>query len=114
MIQARTWRVVTAAYAVCVLVVSVIPVAPSLVPGQLDKLAHLCEYLFLAWLLAQLFRLENHPRSLWAAWGWASGYGAAIELVQAFVPWRSADFADACVNGIGAAIGVFAAYWIKF
>jgi VanZ family protein len=113
-IEARTWRLATAACAAGVFVVSVIPIPPNTAPGQLDKLIHLCEYLLLAWLLAHVFRLQNHPRKLWAAWWWASGYGLALEFIQAFVPWRSADFMDALTNGLGAAIGVFAARWIKF
>ena len=106
MIQARTWRVVTAAYAACIFVVSVVPISPKLVPGQLDKVVHLCEYLLLAWMLAQLFRLQRHPRALWAAWWWATGYGALIEGVQIFLPWRSGDIMDALENALGAALGV--------
>ena len=113
MIQARTWRVVTAAYAAGIFVVSVIPVSPKLAPGQLDKVAHLCEYLLLAWMLAQLFRLQRHPRALWAAWWWATGYGALIEVVQIMIPWRSGDIIDGLTNALGAALGVIVVRWIK-
>ena len=114
MITARAWRLATGAYAALIFAVSVIPVNPSLAPGQLDKVAHLCEYLVLAWLLAQVFRLQNHPRKLWAAWGWATSYGAAIEGIQMFIPWRSGDISDLLANGLGAVLGIAAARWVSF
>ena len=109
MISQRSWQRLTAAYAVLVFVVSVIPVAPNLAPGHLDKVAHLCEYLLLAWLLVQVFRLRQQPHPFRRAWWWATAYGAALELVQALVPWRSAEWADALANALGAAAGIFIA-----
>ena len=101
------WRAVTAAYAVLIFVFSVIPIAPRLVPGQLDKVAHLCEYLVLAWFLAHALRTPSRPRVLWRAWWWATAYGAALELIQTVVPWRSADVMDGLTNAAGAALGVW-------
>ena len=46
----------------------------------------------------------------WAAGGGggcAAGYGALIELIQAFLPWRSAELGDALANAVGAALGVW-------
>ena len=101
------WRAVTAAYAVLLFVFSVIPIAPRLAPGQLDKVAHLCEYLLFAWLLTYALRSSSKRKVLWAAWGWATAYGAAIELLQALIPWRSAEVMDGVTNAAGAALGVW-------
>ena len=109
MISQRSWQRIAAAYAVLVFVVSVIPVAPNLAPGHLDKAVHLCEYLLLAWLLVQVFRMQRQPRQLWTAWWWATAYGATLELVQALIPWRSAEWTDALANALGAAAGILIA-----
>ena len=36
----------------------------------------------------------------------ATAYGALIEGVQAFIPWRSAEGLDLLANAVGAALGV--------
>jgi len=105
----RSWQRIAAAYAVLVFVVSVIPVAPNLAPGHLDKVVHLCEYLLLAWLLVRVFRVQRQPHSFRTAWWWATAYGASLELVQALIPWRSGEWADALTNALGAAVGIFIA-----
>ena len=75
----------------------------------LDKAAHIVQYLALAWLLVQAIRaghLEDGSY-LWLAWIEATSYGLLIELVQAMLPWRSADLLDAAANALGAAAGVW-------
>ena len=113
------WSVVTGAYAVLLLVVSVIPVKADVKIPHLDKVVHLCEYLVFAWILVralpptllvggQAICLPEAERRqyLWWAWIYATSYGLLIELIQAMLPWRSAELADAVVNAIGAALGV--------
>lgn len=77
----------------------------------LDKVLHLCQYLIFAWLLVQAIRVGGGRDRTYLLWAWiyAFSYGLLMELVQAFVPWRSADLADAVANGIGGAIGVWLA-----
>lgn len=96
-------------YATLILAVSVVPVDSRLAPGHLDKVAHLGEYLLFAWLLLRALRETSSrpPRAGWVAWATATGYGLAIELIQAWVPWRSAEVADAVMNALGAALGVW-------
>ena len=99
--------------------VSVIPVDSPVSVPHLDKVAHLCEYLLFAWLLMQAVRassamvrgvggasqMPERDYRLWACM-YATSYGLLIELIQAMLPWRSADLIDAAVNAIGAALGV--------
>ena len=50
-------------------------------------------------------QMPERDYRLWA-WMYATSYGLLIELLQAMLPWRSADLMDAAVNAIGAALGV--------
>ena len=93
------------------LILAVIPEGPDLSVGHLDKIAHLCEYLLFAWLLVQAIRASSAAGGeptyrLWA-WVYATSYGVLIELIQAMLPWRSAEWGDAVANAIGAALGVW-------
>ena len=104
----RWWGGV-AAYATLVLLLSVLPAGPELVLGRLDKAAHLGEYLLFAWLLVQAIRASRMPERDYLIWAWiyATSYGGLIELIQALLPWRSAEWGDAVANAIGAALGVW-------
>ena len=93
------------------LILAVIPEGPNLSAGHLDKIAHLCEYLLFAWLLLQAIRASptagGEPTYRLWAWIYATSYGVLIELIQAMVPWRSAEWGDALANAAGAALGVW-------
>ena len=88
--------------------VSVIPIKADVDIPHLDKAVHLCEYLLFAWLLVQAVRGSRMPEReyLWWAWIYATSYGLLIEVIQAMLPWRSAELADALANALGAALGV--------
>jgi VanZ family protein len=92
-----------------VFVLSIVPVEPKVEVPHLDKAIHLCEYLLFAWMLMQAVRASRMPEPDYRLWVWiyATSYGLLIEIVQAMVPWRSADVADALMNAIGAAAGVW-------
>jgi len=99
-----------------VLVASVIPVEPGLSVGHLDKAAHVCAYLVFAWLLIQAVRASSVedvasrvPELDYRLWAWiyATSYGLLMELIQAMIPWRSAEWGDALANAAGAALGVW-------
>ena len=96
-------------YAALVLAVSITPEGPDLSAGNLDKLAHLCEYLLFAWLLVQAIRATGgqDPEYRFWAWMYATSYGLLIELIQMMVPWRSAEWGDVAANAIGAACGAW-------
>ena len=53
-------------------------------------------------------RMPEQEYGLWA-WIYATSYGLLLELIQAMIPWRSADLADAVANALGAALGVWIA-----
>ena len=105
----RWWWVAIAAYAVVILIGSLIPIDVPAPVGRLDKVAHLCEYLLFAWLLVQGVRATRTPERHYLLWAWiyATSYGLLIELLQVLVPWRSAELADALANALGAALGVW-------
>lgn len=86
-----------------------IPEGPDLSAGRLDKIAHVCEYLLFAWLLVQASRAANAPEREYRlrAWMYATSYGLLMELIQAMVPWRSAEWGDVVANAVGAALGVW-------
>ena len=99
------------AYAAMVFYGSVVPVAPSLSMGSLDKALHLCEYFGLAWLLVHAMRAGGWGIGVSTrAWLIASGYGALLEVVQGFLPWRTGEWMDAVANTMGAALGVWIAH----
>ena len=91
------------------LIVSVIPGGPDLSAGRLDKIAHLGEYLCFAWLLMQAVRASRMPEPDYRLWAWiyATSYGLLMELIQAMLPWRSAEWGDVLADAAGAAIGVW-------
>jgi len=108
------WAAVLA-WAACVVVASVLP-APKIpgpsIPG-LDKAAHFAFYLGLAFLAQRAMR--KTCLAYWAAVTVSCGaFGAALELVQGFLPGRSSSVADGIANVLGAAAGS-AAYvlWVR-
>jgi len=90
---------------------AVIHLEPRVGPPHLDKVVHLCEYLVLSWLLMRTVRAHRALGSRDRLWVWlaASGYGAALELIQFSIPWRSGSGIDAIMNTVGAALGVWLA-----
>lgn len=95
-----------------IVVGAVIPVPPTEAGGlPLDKAVHLCEYLLFAWCLARA-----GGASRWSAGKIrvttlliAIGLGTTLEGIQAWLPWRSAELADAVANACGALLGVWLA-----
>ena len=77
--------------------------------GRLDKAAHLFEYFLFAWLLIQAVRANRAPESEYQIWVWiyATSYGLLMELIQAMIPWRSAEWGDVLADAVGAALGVW-------
>ncbi|WP_148415980.1 VanZ family protein [Haloferax sp. KTX1] len=98
-------------YALVVLVASVVPTPPgSLTPMGpfglvgLDKWVHAAGYAGLGLAFASAVRARGREEV--AATVVAAGaFGAAIEVVQAVLPYRSFGVADAGANLVGAVLG---------
>lgn len=69
-----------------------------------DKIGHLAFYAILTTCLLWA-QTKNGQKSFWKreflAAALAFGYGACLEVVQAYLPHRSFDYADALANGVG-------------
>lgn len=76
-------------------------------PGGLDKAAHFAGFAGLALVVAA----ARWPGSARLHLGLMAGYALATECVQAMLPWRGAELADALCNlaGIGAGLAAFRA-----
>lgn len=89
-----------------VLVLSVVPVSsPEMGGTPADKVAHFLLYGVTALLVARAIR-KRMPKgwSVIAAVVIASAYGAAMEVVQHLLPYRSFSFADMAANFAGAVV----------
>ena len=80
------------------------------------KAAHMTEYAILALLFVGAFYDEKRakkpliPRSpYFVAWLFATVYAASDEFHQTFIPGRSGEMLDVCIDSTGAIIGVFLA-----
>ncbi|MCL2912648.1 VanZ family protein [Shewanella corallii] len=75
------------------------PSYPQGIP-HLDKVGHLGSFLLLSWLTFEAFR----PR-WFVLVPLMAGYALTIELVQAYLPYRSASLADFVADMLG--VGLF-------
>ncbi len=109
----RVWRWAALAVGLLILVFGVIPVQATvhaLSHGHDDLLSsagHFFENVVFALVLAVAWDgLRASRRALLGALFVAAGLGVAIELVQAFLPYRDAQLSDALLDIAGAALGV--------
>ena len=89
---------------------AVVPVPSTEAGGfPLDKAAHLCEYLLFAWCLAHAGKASRWPRGTVRAATLliAIGLGTALEGIQAFLPYRSAEWMDLVANVVGTVLGLW-------
>jgi len=111
----RGWRVAAVCWAAAITVFGVLPtqgVVRAIGEGRDDLLTsagHLAGYALLAFVLAVAlddWRLSR--RAVLGAAALAVSLGVAIELVQAPLPYRDCQLADALVDVAGAALGLVA------
>jgi VanZ family protein len=76
---------------------------PPAWPG-LDKLGHLLAFAALAVPAGLL--LDRRPGRLWKVLALGLAYGGTIELVQRFLPWRSAEWLDLLADATGVLVGL--------
>ena len=101
------------AFAGLVLLASLVPVpdsttaVPALFGVDLDKWVHAASYALLTGLLAW-GRRSREWVAVAALAVLATGYGAAIELLQTLVATRGLSTADVLANAVGAAVAAIA------
>jgi VanZ family protein len=113
----RAWRMAAVACAAAIALFGVLPtqrVVHAVAEGRggddlFTSAGHLAAYAVLAFVLAVAlddWRLSR--RAVLGAAALAVSLGVAIELVQAPLPYRDCQLADALVDAAGAALGVAA------
>ena len=89
-----------------ILVVSVLPVSGPQSDLPIDKLAHFVMYGLTSIFLFRYLASKKTGRGVfYKAVFLAALYGAAMEVVQHFLPYRSFSFGDIAANTIGAFSG---------
>lgn len=91
----------------CILVVSVIPVStPQTDFSQGDKLAHVLMYGLTSVFVYRTYSLRTAARGVFfLSVAVSSLYGAAMEGIQYFLPYRSFSAGDIIANTAGAFLG---------
>jgi VanZ family protein len=111
----RAWRVASVTWAVGIVAFGVLPTQGPIhaVAGgrddQLTAVGHFAAYVVLAFVLAVAlddWRLSR--RAVLGAAVLAVSLGVAVELVQAPLPYRDCQLADALVDAAGVALGLVA------
>lgn len=88
---------------ILILILSVIPVSQPKIDMPADKFEHSLVYGLTAIFFYRYFRPKTTRTKAGAeAVFFASAYGAAIEVIQYFVPYRSFSLADMAANIFGA------------
>jgi VanZ family protein len=89
-----------------VLIGSVIPVSGPNTDLPVDKVVHFVMYGISSVLLFRIFvKKTTLKRAFYLSVAIAAIYGAAIEVVQYFLPYRSFSFGDMAANAVGAFLG---------
>jgi len=96
-----------AATVLAFIVISYLAFTPDTIPvvdDSNDKFNHVLAFAVLAVGLVRFWRM-----AWWAAGLFLLVYGIGIELVQAYLPWRSASLRDVVADSVGIAMGVLIA-----
>ena len=86
--------------ALLVMVLSVMPTVPHMPTTGWDKANHLLAFAVLAWLGCKAF-----PRRTATVLLGLLAYGALIEVLQSFTPYRYAEWNDVWADGLGLLAG---------
>lgn len=92
--------------------------APSLVETLsfiVRKCAHMSEYALLCILWVLYMKEARFSKAYMLAYGLTVIYAVSDEMHQLFVPGRSAQLSDVCIDACGAAIGLMLIYlWCRW
>ncbi len=86
------------------------PVGAGMAAWSLDKPIHIGEYFLLTWGLIQTLHTSKMEKrnALAGAVLIAVSYGALLEGVQAWLPYRQAEWRDVLANTVGSGLAVLA------
>ena len=91
------------------MITSIVQADPETVSFIVRKAAHFTEYMVLGACLLLNVRdcfAHLHPRQMWGlAWLLGTAYAVTDELHQRFVPERSCEPRDMCIDAAGVALG---------
>ena len=91
------------------MITSIVQADPETVSFIVRKAAHFTEYMVLGACLLLNVRdcfAHLHPRQMWGlAWLLGTAYAVTDELHQRFVPKRSCEPRDMCIDAAGVALG---------
>lgn len=101
------WRTAGRFLIAAALLIALLP-APKVIGSVAfgDKIGHLVAFAALMLWYAQLYAGRDRWRCALAL----VGFGALIELLQALVPYRSADGWDLLADAVGVGVGLLLAY----
>jgi VanZ family protein len=91
--------------------VSVLPVSGPTTELPADKIEHFVAYGITALLFFRHFVTRQYRRTFRLSVIAASAFGAAMEVVQSFVPYRQCSFGDMAANASGALV-FSVIYWL--
>ena len=100
----KAMKVIAWCLALLVIILCVIP-APKIVEvSNVDKVEHALAFAARAFVFLRAYRHQV----IWVITGCVA-FGVGIELVQYFIPWRSAELADLVADIVGVLLG-----WMAF
>ncbi|GAB6077202.1 VanZ family protein [Desulfurobacterium crinifex] len=85
-------------YSIILTVLSVIPASPQI--GKTDKLNHFLAFFLFVILLRSSYKVTSLQGIILSI-----TFGAVIEIIQLFIPYRSGEVLDLVADGIGAILG---------
>ncbi len=85
-------------YSIVLFILSVVPLSPTI--GGSDKIKHFLAFFIFVILLRLSWKIK-----FWQSIAIALFFGGLIEVVQAFIPYRSCDILDFTADAIGAFLG---------
>jgi VanZ family protein len=100
-------KLIFVAYTLFIIVMAVIPSAP--VTTGSDKLNHWLAFFLWAILLRYSFK-----ESYWGIFFYSVFFGAFIEILQYFLPYRTAEYGDFVADIFGALCGMFIYFAYEF
>ncbi|WOB09910.1 VanZ family protein [Piscinibacter gummiphilus] len=100
----RGWQLLLALLVGVVCYLAFTPTPPQLATAWWDKANHSLAFLALTFTACLAF--PRPGRGVWLVIVGLLAFGAGIEVVQAFVPGRSCEWADLLADSVGIAAGV--------